>query len=563
MHLIEATAQSAAQLHAMATHAAALETQLREQQGAVAQAEAAAAAHAATAHEVDSLRTERERLQVQLEHYVKRTEELLAERGRGTQQLAELGRSVAAERLRARLEVGELQAVIGGLEEEVRQGAQALELGEASRRALEAQNAQLHADLREVMTLIDQLEGEPGFATQHLRQPLPPPPPPAASMAAVAPSVGLDASAASLSASTKAAVRATAARLVAGGAVDGCAACTDEPARAAEEVEQEDDSGAVARQAGAAAGAAAEELAEGLAKAEEDDGAPDERALQALWLRGPEALGAALSKRARGPGGKLAAAEAALAMIKEAMGRLEAEEAVLRRSLAEAEGEATSAAASGGDGGGGGGAGHDARLAEEVGLLREENRLLEAQLALLSEKVYGSPAKSAALERDRLQIELEAERRARAEVEQECARLEEALEEARRTQQALNASGLVEELEKTRHALHAAQASAAYAASAQMPGPASARATPVRAGYNPIAMPRRQFGLGQQRAAALGQRHEPRPGSFQAPWSAGGPAPHTPWSSGLGSGRSYRSSRGSVTPAAYYRAPSISCATPR
>ena len=246
------------------------------------------------------------------------------------------------------------------------------------------------------------------------------------------------------------------------------------------------------------------------------------------------------------------------------MGRLEAESAVLRSCLVEAEAseaEANRAASRAASSGGGG-----SPLEQEAALLREENRLLEAQLALLSEKAYGSPAKLAALERDRLQIELEAERHERKELEQQSVELGEALEEARRTQQSLKASGLVDELEKMRQALQAAQETLIHAATAQMPTPNSGRGMPVRAGYNPIAMPRRQFGAAELRAEALRQSQMPRSGTFQAPWSSGGVAPSTPWTSGRSSARtggSYRSSRGSSTPAAYFRAPSISHATPR
>jgi len=562
MHLIEASAQSAAQLHAMALHAAALEAELREQQRAVVQAEAACqeavAAHLAMTHDMDSLKSDRERLQVELEHYTKRIDELLAERGRGTQQLAELGRSVSDERQRARLEAGKLHDVISDLEEKVRQGLHELELRDAQNEQLEAQNEQLEAqneqlesDLREVMTLIDQIEGEPGFAsaaTEHLRKPFRLRSPSDARAAAALTA----AASASLSASTKAAVRATAARLVAVSTEGSSPIRTS--ARAVE--------------AAAAAAARKDETGDETDDSDQES-PPDERTLQALWLRGPEALGTALSRRARrGKLGtalsKLGAAHAALALCKGAMGRLEAELAVLRSCLVEVEASeaeanrAASRAVSSGSGGG--------HLEEEAALLREENRLLEAQLALLSEKAYGSPAKLAALERDRLQIELEAERHVREELEQQSVELGEALDEARRTQQSLKASGLVDELEKMRQALQAAQATLIHAASAQMPTPNTGRALPVRAGYNPIAMPRRQFGAADLRAEALRQSQMPRSGTFQAPWSSGGVAPPTPWTSGRSSARtggSYRSSRGSSTPAAYFRAPSISHATPR
>jgi len=498
---------------------------------------------------------------VELEHYTKRIDELLAERGRGTQQLAELGRSVSDERQRARLEAGKLHDVISDLEEKVRQGLHELELRDAQNEQLEAQNEQLEAqneqlesDLREVMSLIDQIEGEPGFAsaaTEHLRKPFRLRSPSTARAAAALTA----ASSASLSASTKAAVRATAARLVAVSTEGSSPIRTS--ARAVE--------------AAAAAAARKDETGDETDDSDQES-PPDERTLQALWLRGPEALGTALSRRARrGKLGtalsKLGAAHAALALCKGAMGRLEAELAVLRSCLVEVEASeaeanrAASRAVSSGSGGG--------HLEQEAALLREENRLLEAQLALLSEKAYGSPAKLAALERDRLQIELEAERHVREELEQQSVELGEALDEARRTQQSLKASGLVDELEKMRQALQAAQATLIHAASAQMPTPNTGRAVPVaqhRAGYNPIAMPRRQFGAADLRAEALRQSQMPRSGTFQAPWSSGGVAPPTPWTSGRSSARtggSYRSSRGSSTPAAYFRAPSISHATPR
>jgi hypothetical protein len=41
--------------------------------------------------------------------------------------------------------------------------------------------------------------------------------------------------------------------------------------------------------------------------------------------------------------------------------------------------------------------------------LREENHMLESQLSLLSEKMYGSPARGAAAQRDKLQVALEQE----------------------------------------------------------------------------------------------------------------------------------------------------------
>ena len=46
---------------------------------------------------------------------------------------------------------------------------------------------------------------------------------------------------------------------------------------------------------------------------------------------------------------------------------------------------------------------------EDQERLRDENRMLESQLALLSEKMYGSPARGAAAQRDKLQVALEQE----------------------------------------------------------------------------------------------------------------------------------------------------------
>ena len=130
-----------------------------------------------------------------------------------------------------------------------------------------------------------------------------------------------------------------------------------------------------------------------------------------------------------------------------------------------------------------------------------------------------------------------------------------ALEEATRRQSFLS-TGLVEDLERTKRALHAAQASAAYAAVAQVPPAGGPQRTPLaRPGYNPIAMPRRQFGASTPRTA------QARPGSFQAPWSGGGVAPPPSWTSGLSSA-SRRSGRGGAMGMGG-APPSISCATPR
>jgi hypothetical protein len=116
--------------------------------------------------------------------------------------------------------------------------------------------------------------------------------------------------------------------------------------------------------------------------------------------------------------------------------------------------------------------------AEENATLREENRLLEAQLALLSEKMYGSPAKSAARERDQLQLDLE----------RECAlRI--------RAEETINS--LHCELETARRQAQAAQTNAALTLSL----PAEPRRH-----YNPIAAPRHQFGV----------RATPTPGSHRS-----------------------------------------------
>ena len=74
----------------------------------------------------------------------------------------------------------------------------------------------------------------------------------------------------------------------------------------------------------------------------------------------------------------------------------------------------------GGGGGGGGGSGED-----ELERLRDENRMLEAQLSLLSEKMYGSPARGAAAQRDKLQAALEAEVAQRVNLQRELSGLKE------------------------------------------------------------------------------------------------------------------------------------------
>ena len=52
--------------------------------------------------------------------------------------------------------------------------------------------------------------------------------------------------------------------------------------------------------------------------------------------------------------------------------------------------------------------------------LRDENRMLESQLALLSEKMYGSPARGAAAQRDKLQVALEQEVAQRVSLQREA-----------------------------------------------------------------------------------------------------------------------------------------------
>ena len=166
LQLIETNAHNAAQLAAVSAHAAHLESQLRAQHAAVEKAEAArqeaVAAQTKLAREVADISLDKQRISVQLEHYMGRSDDLVSERGVGMQQLADLGRQVANERMRGRLEVSELQAVIRSLEQQAEDDS-------VSRRVLTAQNAALHADLKEVMTLMDQLEGEPGFVHARLR----------------------------------------------------------------------------------------------------------------------------------------------------------------------------------------------------------------------------------------------------------------------------------------------------------------------------------------------------------------------------------------------------------
>ena len=103
---------------------------------------------------------------------------------------------------------------------------------------------------------------------------------------------------------------------------------------------------------------------------------------------------------------------------------------------------------------------------------------------------YGSPAKSAAKERDRLQIELERERAERVHGEETISVLHEELERAHARVAELMAQISIEEnmkadLDRTRRALRAAQTNAALGL---LQPHAQART------YNPIAAPRHQFG---------------------------------------------------------------------
>lgn len=264
------------------------------------------------------------------------------------------------------------------------------------------------------MTLIDQLEGEPGFATAHLRQPLPRPaaapsrsagalggaghgetPPDAAASFLNPASPG--ASSTKLSETTKAALQAAAAGLVSD--------------RAPADADADDAEVAIALHAGTPPARPPRAAA---------DTAADEADVQSLWLRGPEALSKALDGLAqrgeqRSTSAQLDAYEAALREAHEETARLKKEVAALTAALAVSEAALAAAKAGGEDPAAGQVTGNAAggRAAEEVSLLREENTLLEAQLALLSEKMYGSPAKSAAVERDRLQIALEHEQACR------------------------------------------------------------------------------------------------------------------------------------------------------
>jgi chromosome segregation ATPase len=224
-------------------------------------------------------------------------------------------------------------------------------------------------------------------------------------------------------------------------------------------------------------------------------------------LRSSPAVGAAVSVRAV----DAAAAEA---------GALRVHVAVLRASLSESEREAASVAACAVD-------------AAEAPRLREENAVLENQLELLSEKMYGSPAKSAARERDRMQIELERERGSRLVAEEDALGLHAQLERAHARVAQLEGQLAAEEsaradLERTRRALHAAQTNAALGLMGKNLVPAPVR-EPPRHVYNPIAAPRHQFGLQPGRGIAA---------TGSGPTGAGAGGRATPTLGGSSGGRS-------------------------
>ena len=142
-------------------------------------------------------------------------------------------------------------------------------------------------------------------------------------------------------------------------------------------------------------------------------------------------------------------------------------------------------------------------IAKEVAALREKNALLEHQVEVISEKMYGSPARLAALDRERLQSELDHERGGRLAAVEVIQELHSQLDE-KRTKGAEDAAN--EELERARQALHAAQMSAVVAASTELTPLARTRmrgeaAAPARR-QNPIAAPRHQFGSSHARTKA-------------------------------------------------------------
>ena len=106
--------------------------------------------HDALSAEVSGLRTERSRLVAQLDHYIGRADALVEERGAGQQQLSELSAELVSERARFGTEEAAMRQAMAALKEE-----KVAAYDEAAR--LRKQNEALHADLREVTTLIDQL----------------------------------------------------------------------------------------------------------------------------------------------------------------------------------------------------------------------------------------------------------------------------------------------------------------------------------------------------------------------------------------------------------------------
>ncbi len=175
----------------------------------------------------------------------------------------------------------------------------------------------------------------------------------------------------------------------------------------------------------------------------------------------------------------------------------------------------------------------------EVVRLREEVSLLETQVELLSEKMYGSPAKSAAKERDRFFVELEREREMRCRAEADAARLAEALDAAsarvaqleKREHQDVETA---RELERTKLALRTARANAAMQLVEQPPPVrrigAPGYATP--SGRHAIAMPRGQFGGGGSLRGTPAKGLSPSDPrlSSRVPSASryGRPSPHTP-----------------------------------
>lgn len=189
----------------------------------------------------------------------------------------------------------------------------------------------------------------------------------------------------------------------------------------------------------------------------------------------PGLVRAHLRQNPRSPTARAAAAEAAAETP-----LLRTQLSILRTSLGESEAEAAQLAMA-------------ADAVSEAAQLREENALLNNQLELISEKMYGSPAKSAARERDRLRAELERERGCRQATEEAARELHAQLERAHGRVAELQAQLAAEEssrsdLERTRRALQAAQTNVALGLMGKNYAPMPA---PVR---HPIAAPRHQFG---------------------------------------------------------------------